>query len=325
MRALAFASVADPLTERNIVIAVIGEALVDLVIAPDGSVVAHLGGGPYNAARAAGRLGADVGFCGALSFDRFGQALADQLTADGVDISHAARVDQPTTLAAAELDADGAATYRFYTAGTSAPLFDAAAVDATVADHIFTGGLALVLQPMADAVERLVTSLDDEVVLMVDVNCRPLVIDDPRAYRERVGRILARAHVIKVSTDDLRYLQPDLLPVAAARDLVIRSNGLVLLTDGGSDVTIFTRSGERSIAVPHIDVVDTVGAGDAFCGGFLASAQIRGTRLHSAPSSLDELADLVGDAVAVSAIACQRAGADPPTASEVPGWPRRSP
>jgi fructokinase len=304
-------------------IAVIGEALIDLVITSDGSVVAHLGGGPYNAARAAGRLGADVGFYGALSFDRFGQALAGQLETDGVDISHATRVDHPTTLAAAELDADGVATYRFYTAGTSAPLFDAAAVTPTV-DHIFTGGLALVLQPMADAVQRLVTSLDQGATLMVDVNCRPLVVDDPDAYRQRVEHIVARAHVIKVSTDDLRYLHPDAEPVVAARTMVGSGGGVVLLTDGGSDVTILTKSGERSVAVPDVDVVDTVGAGDAFCGGFLASAQARGTKLNSVALSLDQLADLVADAIAVSAIACQRAGADPPWASEVPGWPGRS-
>ncbi|HUF97608.1 MAG TPA: carbohydrate kinase [Ilumatobacter sp.] len=301
-------------------IGVIGEALVDLVIAPDGSVVAHLGGGPYNTARAAGRLGADVSFYGTLSRDRFGRALADQLTVDGVDVSHAMRVEQPSTLAAAELDDDGAATYRFYTAGTSAQLFDADAVDLTAVDIIFTGGLALVLQPVADEVERLVTSLGDGVALMVDVNCRPRIVDDREGYRRSVEQVLSRAHVIKVSTDDLRYFYPDLEPRQAARTLAQGGTGVVLLTDGGADVTILTAAGERSVPVPEIEVVDTVGAGDAFCGGFMASAQARGSTLNSGALSLDQLADVVRDAVGVSAIACQRAGADPPTASEVPGW-----
>ena len=55
---------------------VAGEALVDLVISPDGSVEAALGGAPYNTARAASRLGASVAFLGALSVDRFGSLLA---------------------------------------------------------------------------------------------------------------------------------------------------------------------------------------------------------------------------------------------------------
>ena len=303
-------------------IGVIGEALVDLVIAPNGSVVAHLGGGPYNAARAASRLGADVSFFGTLSLDRFGRSLADQLTADGVDVSYALRVDQPTTLAAAEIDADGSATYRFYTAGTSAGLFEAAAVDLSAVELIFTGGLALVLQPMADEVERLVASLDDRVALMVDVNCRPRVVADREAYERRVERILRRANVVKVSTDDLRYLRPDLEPSIAARALAADGVGVVLVTDGGADVTVLTPAGERSVAVPQVDVVDTVGAGDTFCGGFVASADARGSKLNAA-LTLDHLVSAVADAVAASALACQRAGADPPTAAEIPGWPVR--
>jgi fructokinase len=303
------------------VIGVIGEALVDLIIAPDGSVVAHLGGAPYNAARAAGRLGAEVSFYGTLSLDRFGRALADQLAAHGVDVSHAKRVEQPTTLAAAELDADGAATYHFYTAGTSAPLFEFVAADLGDVDLVVTGGLALVLQPIADEVERLVMSLDQGVGLMVDVNCRPLIIDDREDYQRRVESILARSHVVKVSTDDLRYLQPELTPLAAGRFLVENGSGVVLLTDGGAGVTILTSAGERSIPVPQVDVVDTVGAGDAFCGGFVASAQARGVKLNSGFLSLDDLAGIVGDAVAVAGMACQRAGADPPTAAEMPSWP----
>lgn len=302
-------------------IGVIGEALVDLVIATDGSVAAHLGGAPYNAARAASRLGANVSFYGTLSRDRFGRALADQLAADGVDTSHALRVDQPTTLAAAELDADGAASYRFYTAGTSAPLFESAAADLAGVDLVVTGGLALVLQPMADEVELLLGSLDDEVALMIDVNCRPLIVADRAAYQRRVERVLSQAHVVKVSGDDMRYLRPDLTPLAAARLIVDGGTGVVLLTDGGSEVTILTAEGERSVPVPQVAVVDTVGAGDTFCGGFVASAQARNMKLNSAALSLDDLVNIVGDAVAASGLACQRAGADPPTAAELPSWP----
>ena len=103
-------------------IVVIGEALVDLVIAPDGAVEAALGGAPYNTARAAARLGADVEFVGGLSVDRFGSLLRSQLDRDGVGTRFAASTDEPTTLAAAEIGDDGSATYRFYFDGTSAPL-----------------------------------------------------------------------------------------------------------------------------------------------------------------------------------------------------------
>ena len=175
-------------------IGVAGEALVDLVIASDSSVTAHLGGAPYNAARGWPPWRTASPSSARCRLDRFGQALADRLVADGVDISAAARVDQPTTLAAAELDDDGSATYRFYAAGTSAPLFRSHVVDPALVDHFLTGGLALVVQPMADEVERLLDSLDGRTVLMLDVNCRPSVIDDRAARTSLASSVLLLDH-----------------------------------------------------------------------------------------------------------------------------------
>ena len=106
------------------VIVVAGEALIDLVLAVDGSVSAKLGGGPFNVARTLGRLGAEVSFLGTISTDRFGTQLFDQLHADRVDPVATVRTDSPTTLAAAELDPTGSARYRFYFNGTSAPALD---------------------------------------------------------------------------------------------------------------------------------------------------------------------------------------------------------
>src|SRR5829696_5844662 len=123
-------------------IVVVGEALVDLVIGLDGAVTASLGGAPYNAARAVARLGGDVTFAGALSSDRFGQLLAGRLRDDGAATLAGCRTDRPTTLAAAELDDNASATYRFYVEGTSAPDLHVEALTAVLdAEVIFTGGL----------------------------------------------------------------------------------------------------------------------------------------------------------------------------------------
>jgi fructokinase len=306
-------------------IAVVGEALVDLIIASDGSVGAHLGGGPYNAARAAGRLGAVVKFFGTLSQDRFGTLLAEQLSADGVDISGARRVDEPTTLAAAELATDGSATYRFYSAGTSAPQFDAAAlIDVDTAGYLFTGGLALVLQPMAAEVELVLTAPSRQCVTMVDLNCRPFVVDDRSAYERRVDRVMSVARIIKVSGDDLRYLYPNESPQDAARRIVDEGAGVVLLTDGDADVSVFTDEGYVTVPVPKVEIVDTVGAGDTFSGAFLASCDHRGLDFVSAVPALGALSEVVSDAVMAAAVACQRSGADPPRASELSAWPSRN-
>src|SRR4029453_2048042 len=85
---------------RMIVVA--GEALIDLLVRPDGRLVAGAGGGPFNTARTIGRLGGQVAFLGRLSTDRFGATLREGLAESDVDLSLAETTDAPTTLAIAE-------------------------------------------------------------------------------------------------------------------------------------------------------------------------------------------------------------------------------
>ncbi len=164
-------------------IVVAGEALVDLILRPDGTIAAVPGGGPYNAARAIGRLGVPVAWIGGLSSDRFGRDLEAGLTADGVALDLVQRTDLPTTLALAELDASGAATYHFYTDGTSAPQRPAAPRRAGCRRghaRVHAGTLGLVLEPMATTLTALVAALPDDVLLLVDPNCRPSIVRDAR-------------------------------------------------------------------------------------------------------------------------------------------------
>ena len=103
------------------VVVVTGEALVDLVLARDGSLAGHPGGGPYNVARTVGRLDQPVAYLGQVSTDAFGSRLRHELEADGVGLETVVATDAPTTLALAELDAAGAARYHFDSAGTARP------------------------------------------------------------------------------------------------------------------------------------------------------------------------------------------------------------
>ena len=292
-------------------IVVVGEALIDLVISPGGDVETSLGGAPFNTARACGRLGAAVSFVGALSSDRFGRMLDAQLAADGVRTADASVVDEPTTLAAAELDDHGAASYRFYIAGTSAPaLPDPPRV---VGDVLFSGGLGLVLEPMAESVTSMVAAFDGAV--MIDVNCRPRIVPDRERYLDRVGRVLSTTDIVKVSDDDLAYLEPDAEPLDAARSLLDRGPKVVLLTAGARGAHVLTVSGERFVPATVVDVVDTVGAGDSFGAGFLV-AWTEGGAVESF-DDLDRLTDASAFAARVAAVVCSRRGADPPWRSEV--------
>jgi fructokinase len=298
------------------VIVVAGEALVDLVVGSDGSVASALGGAPFNMARTCGRLGVEVSFAGALSKDRFGSLLAAELEASGVGIDPIQRVDAPTTLAAAEIDERGGAVYRFYVSGTSAPALVNPAMPPTV-DVLVTGGLGLVLEPMATTIEQLVSAADEEMLVFLDVNCRPLVIDDRDRYVGGVDRVAERSDVVKVSDEDLEYLHPGLDVRAAAERMLRLGPSVVLVTCGAAGVNVVSAAGMREVPVSPVEVVDTIGAGDAFGGGFL-SWWVQSGRSRTDLEDLDVVERAVAAANTVAGVVCTRRGADPPWRRELP-------
>jgi fructokinase len=282
-----------------------GEALVDLAFGERGELVPLIGGGPFTAARAAARLGADARFLGRLSTDRFGGQLRAALADDGVGLGAAVATEDPTTLALVELDDAGVATYRFYVEGTSAPGLAEAALpgDAAV---LCVGTLGLVFEPSASTLEALVATAPDDVMIAVDPNCRPVAIADEVAYRARLDRILAHADLVKASDADLAYLRPGDAPAAAMRSL-LPAGAVGVVTLGGDGALVVGDAEPIAIPAPKVDVIDTIGAGDAFLGALLTHWNGNPTTLHEA----------VTFAVSIAALTCTRAGSSPPTAAEL--------
>ena len=300
-------------------IVVAGEALIDLIAAPDGTLAAIPGGGPYNCARTVARLGGRVIFLGRISTDHFGRMLHANLVADGVDVDRVVTTDDPTTLAVAELDPFGSATYHFYLDGTSAAGLtdaDASGVLGPGVTGLHVGTLGLVLEPAGTTIERLVDAASADVVVMLDQNCRPSATRDPDAFRRRIDRIAQRADVVKVSEDDLRSLDPTASPDAVVERFLELGVRVVLRTDGGAPVEVRTSTERVSVPVPPVEVVDTVGAGDAFGGGFLA-AWAAADHGRAELASIDRVVEAVTFAIRVAGVTCARAGADPPTLAEL--------
>jgi fructokinase len=296
-----------------------GEALVDLVVGEGGELDAHLGGGPFNCARTLGRLEQPVAYLGRISSDRFGRQLRAQLEEDAVSLDCVVDTEDLTTLALAELDAEGAATYRFYSKGTSVPgLTPEAALGVLPSrvEMVHVGTLGLVYEPVADALEAVVERVFGEALVMVDLNIRPLVIHDRDAYRARIDRLLPRTHVVKASDDDLAWLDPDKPPAEAARALLADGPQVVLLTRGGEGVTVVTGDGATDVPALRVDVVDTIGAGDAFGGGFLAWWRRSGFGAGDLARG-DEVLEATRFACVVAGRTVERAGASPPRLAEL--------
>jgi fructokinase len=229
------------------------------------------------------------------------------------------RTEDPTTLALVELDADGSAVYRFYERATSVPGLtpqSALAVlpEAVAALHV--GALGLVLEPIAEALEAVVDALAGRALIAVDPNVRPAAIADPEAYRRRLARVIARSDLVKASEDDLAWLAPERAALEAARGLLDDGPAVVLVTRGAEGVVAVTADGDLAVPAPEVTVVDTIGAGDAFGGGFLAWWRARGLG-RSELRDTDRVAEATRFAALVAARTCTRAGASPPTLDDL--------
>ena len=300
-------------------ILVSGESLIDLITGPDGRVNATPGGGPFNTARTIARLGQASRFLGRFSADPFGQLLTAKLAQDGVELALPEPVPEPTALAIVALDSRGVAEYWFHVAQTATFLLDQATARQALRDDVTAlhiGSLGLVVDPMGSELERLVHDLLPEVLLLVNPNWRPQAIPDADAHRARIHRILPRTDILKASTEDLSFLVPGHGIAEAARVLLGWGARCVLVTDGPSSIRAFTGGGQLAVQVPPVEVVDTVGAGDAFGGAFLAWWAERGLARENLAHSPQVLAALTA-AARVASLTCARAGAEPPWRDEL--------
>jgi len=298
------------------VIVVCGEALIDQIPSPNGRQRETPGGGPFTTARALARLGIPTQFLGRLSTDAFGQQLRDLLAADGADLSLTSFGPEPTTLAIAEVGADGHAAYRFVIDGTSGSNLTRQMVPATFSPDVkalHVGTLGLVFEPVATTIADLVEREHRKRLVMVDPNIRPSAVPN----RSRLDRILAQSTIVKASDADVTWLYPELDLQSAARALLARGPALVVVTLGSEGAFGVCSGTQVRAAAPSVDVVDTIGAGDAFGAALLAwlSDHDRLDRdLHLDP---EELRAALEFACLVASITCTRAGANPPWRSEL--------
>lgn len=297
-----------------------GEALIDMLPRP-GPQGATLwqpvpGGAVFNTARALARLDIPVGWFGGLSNDLFGRQLDAALAGDGVDTRLAARSDRPSTLAFVDLE-HGQARYHFYDTGTAGRMLGEADLPALgpEIEAAFFGGISLAAEPCAGAHAALMARAAETRVTMLDPNIRPGFIAEEAAFRTRIADLLAIADIVKLSDEDLAWLEGASEDVAGqARALLARGPRLVCITQGARGALAVSAAGIVRQAAPRVAAVDTVGAGDTFNAGLLAGlrdARALNKRAMSAPPQA-AVETALGLAVAASAVTVTRAGADPP-------------
>lgn len=301
-------------------ILVAGEALIDL-IASDGALRPHPGGGPFNTALALGRLGVPVGFFGRLSDDAFGRLLESRFLESGVDVRYVLHGSEPTPLAVVQETDGGGHEFSFYLADTA---YARIGVDdlPELADDVtalYSGTLGLATDPPAAALEDLLQEQSARRLVVIDPNVRPAVIPDVDEYRRRFERLATVAHVVKLSDADAQWLYPAEPVEAVVTRLLEQGVLLAVMTLGAEGAIARNAVGEAAVGSPTVDVVDTVGAGDAFGAGLLRELWENDRLDASSVGTLDAsaLEDALRFAAAAAALQCARPGATPPTLLEV--------
>jgi fructokinase len=286
---------------------VIGESLIDIVDSDE-----HVGGSPLNVAVGLARLGRDVDFLTYIADDAYGRRITEYLNAAGVQLVSESRTAERTATARSTIAEDGSADYVFdldwQLSGTppvAPPLF------------VHTGSIAAVQDPGCLAVAALIDTYRVSATVTFDPNVRPSLIADRDLARERIEHLVERSDIVKVSEEDLRWLDPDRPPERIAQTWLALGPAIVAVTMADRGAAAVCAAGVARVPARPVQVVDTVGAGDAFMVGLidaLWASDLLGAqrRAELAALDLDALTAALEAAGAAAALTVGRAGADLP-------------
>lgn len=286
---------------------VIGEALIDIVEGNE-----HVGGSPLNVAAGLARLGREVDFLTHIGDDEAGRRIASYVKSAGAQLVPGSMNATRTPTAVATIAEDGSASYTFdldwQLSGTpevAPPLF------------VHTGSIAAVREPGCLAVAALLDAYRVSATITFDPNARPSLIADSDLARARIEHLVERSDIVKVSDEDLRWIDPEREPEQTARTWLSLGPAIVAVTMGERGSLAYCAAGETHVAARQVRVVDTVGAGDAFMVGLLDALWAMdllggGRRPALALIGPDELTAALDAASATSALTVARAGADLP-------------
>ena len=306
--------------ETTPAVVVAGDAFIDLTstTALDGgpAYAPHPGGSCLNVAVGLGRLGVATALLARISDDGFGRLIRRHLADSDVSDALLLPSTEPTGLGVADLRG-GQAGYSFYNAGTAdrgllPEHLAGLALPPDAALHV--GSVALAYEPQAGTLVGLVRAESGRRLVSLDPNVRPTVIADRGHYLDRLAGLVALSTLVKVSDEDLAWLHPDEPVEAVAARWLDAGAALVLVTSGSAGAWATTASAEARVASPTVEVVDTVGAGDAFMSATLAFLSRTGRLDRAGVESLAaaDLEALLAFAVRVAADTCTRSGAEPP-------------
>lgn len=312
---------------RDLDVVAVGEILVDMV-APD---AAHLlearafipapGGAPGNVAVAVTRLAGRSAFVGAVGKDAFGELLGGRLRDNGVDTSGLRLVRERTTLAFVARDSGAIPDFLFYRGADAALTPDDIPRQLIErASYLYVTSMPFLSSPAREAtLEAMRLAAETGAVVTVDPNLRPTSWPSLGEALRALQPLLDGAGILKVNEEEAAHITGQRDPRAALRSLS-REGRLALITRGAEGCLWSWKGRTGEVPSPPAEVVDTIGAGDAFVGALLAELSRRGYGAERfAALGHGDLTESLRFACAAASLSCTRPGAmsSLPTRDEV--------
>ncbi|WP_103514272.1 sugar kinase [Streptomyces sp. SM10] len=272
-------SAAAPLVRAPV--ACIGETMAALVPDPAaplegaGQLGVRIAGAESNVAVYLADHGVSARWVSALGDDPFGRRIRGEVAAAGVDVSGVLTdPHRPTGLLVKDPGPQGTRVH-YYRRGSAA---SALAADVLEQEAVRTAGLVHLtgVTPALSASCRdlLGTLMEPPPVerprpVSFDVNHRAALWSAGTAPRVLLA-LAGRADIVFVGLDEAQDLWGEELKDAADVRELLPGPRVLVVKDGGTDATAFDPTGVHRVAARRVDVVEPVGAGDAFAAGFLA-------------------------------------------------------
>lgn len=258
-----------------------GEAMVSLrsdgPVATSGSLRTSIAGAETNVSIGLARLGHRARWAGLTGHDAFGHLVLRTLRAEGVDVSHARRVAEPTGIVVFEPRTADLTRVDYHRRGSAGSALGAADIEAALDPlprvvHATGVTAGLGREPLGAVCFALKAAAARTTSTSFDVNYRAKLWSRNEAA-EAMRPLMRYVDVLVASDDELALVAPDSATTEAARVAALLNTGVreVILKRGADGAEFFNATGRIARPALRVPVRDTVGAGDAFVAGYLSA------------------------------------------------------
>ena len=306
----------------------IGELLIDFVsTTPDVTLaeapgfVKAPGGAPANVAVGLAKLGVDAGFIGKVGADPFGDFLTETLQQNNVDTTYLiAGETSRTTLAFVATRSDGMKDITFYRHPGADIQLSPNEIDADYirsAELFHYGSVSLSHSPTREATLKAIQCAKSAgAFISYDPNLRLMLWDSADDAKHWIWEVMPHADIVKISEEEWEFVTGDIELEQGTERILGLGVKLLVVTLGERGCYYTNGNVEGSVDGFAVEVVDTLGAGDAFVAAMLTQLMT-----HADIESLekDKLDAIMRYANAAGALATQKVGVIPalPTHSEI--------